>query len=100
MARIFDSTEKMAIADHGFNPTLTEYDPRIQSFSWRLHALIVQDPFIPTYVSFMLFYVDFLNMKDCTPIRIMPNLSPEKLCRFLLAMLKLHLVSSLTVGLI
>jgi hypothetical protein len=51
LAHIFETTEQEAMAD-GFDPTLTKYDPRWQSFSWRLQALIVQDPFVPTYVSF------------------------------------------------
>ena len=51
ISHIFQLTEQAAKAD-GFDPTSTTYDPRFQSFSWRLQALIVQDPFIPTYVSF------------------------------------------------
>lgn len=53
IATTFKLMEQKAIAD-GFDPTSTKYDPQWQSFPWQLQALVVQDPFIPTYVSLAL----------------------------------------------
>jgi len=50
LSRILKITERTVTA-RGFNPAATAYDPRWQPFSWRLQPLVVQDPFIPTYVS-------------------------------------------------
>ncbi|KIM76912.1 hypothetical protein PILCRDRAFT_635000 [Piloderma croceum F 1598] len=47
---ILNSSEKL-IQDQGFDPAATTYDPRWQPISWPLQPLVVQDPFIPTYVS-------------------------------------------------
>jgi hypothetical protein len=35
----------------GFDPAATTYDPKWQPIPWHLQPLVVQDPFIPTYVS-------------------------------------------------
>jgi hypothetical protein len=44
-------TSETTAKQEGFDPAATTYDPRWQPFSWPLQALVVQDPFIPTYVS-------------------------------------------------
>jgi hypothetical protein len=53
IAATFKMMEQKAIAD-GFDPTSTKYDPQWHPFSWQLQTLVVQDPFIPTYVSLAL----------------------------------------------
>lgn len=51
ISAIFLALEQSSKGIRGFDYNSANYNPAIHPLAWPLHSLVVQDPFVPTYVS-------------------------------------------------